>query len=213
MVFNDSLAFARARGRLVAAVLMITTLMPAVADATLDPADAFRASSAFGLVELYLQLLVTSAVLGAHGLVPARYDPRRPTLGRYPAAFGLGLIYFVAVLAGLALLVIPGLLLIARWSVSLPALVSEDVGITEALRRSWRLTARHWPVPALVYAIVTLTHLPTVAIAYLLYPPFGPVPLPTAILVNLLMSLCLVAMWLAIAVIYVRLRAKEAEAA
>jgi hypothetical protein len=194
-------------------VLLVATLPPAIVDATLNATEAIRANSMMGLVDLYLQLLLTATLLGARSLLPARHDPSRPTLGRYPAAFGLSQIYLISVLARLALLVVPGLVLVARWSVSLPALVSEDIGIIESLRRSWRLTARDWLVPLLLHTFMIVALVAASGLAVLLYPPFEPAPFPLALLVNLLGSLALVTLWLAIAAFYVRLRARAAEPA
>jgi hypothetical protein len=91
----------------VLAAIVLPTFAGAVFDTNLEPHEAVRANGLFGFVSLYLQLLVTAVSLGAFDLLPARFDPRRPTLGRYPAAFGLSFLYLVTVGPGLLLLVVP----------------------------------------------------------------------------------------------------------
>lgn len=57
------------------------------------------------------------------------------------------LIYVVAVTLGCVLLLVPGLFLATAWGVSIPVAVTERLGVTASLRRSWSLTAGHrWGV-------------------------------------------------------------------
>jgi hypothetical protein len=59
---------------------------------------------------------------------------------------------FMTVLGSL-LLLIPGLMLIARWSVAGPTLMVEQVGVFESMGRSAELTrGRRWPVFGLLFA-------------------------------------------------------------
>jgi hypothetical protein len=53
---------------------------------------------------------------------------------------GLTLLVFIAVEAGLILLVAPGVLLLLRWCVAGPALVTEHLGVFAAMKRSAQLT-------------------------------------------------------------------------
>jgi hypothetical protein len=50
-----------------------------------------------------------------------------------------GILFGIGVAIGLALIVVPGLILITFWSVGAPAIVAERVGPLEAFGRSWRL--------------------------------------------------------------------------
>lgn len=70
--------------------------------------------------------------------------------------FGMCLVSGLAILAGLVLLVLPGLWLAARWIAAGPVLFCEDVGAIDALRRSASLTkARVFPIMiALVLASI-----------------------------------------------------------
>ena len=66
---------------------------------------------------------------------------------RFGAAFGLNLLSGIAILVGLILLIVPGLMLFTRWAVALPAMLRENLGISEALGRSSELTAgNRWKI-------------------------------------------------------------------
>jgi hypothetical protein len=72
---------------------------------------------------------------------------------------GLGLLEVLAVAVGLLLVVVPGVLLILRWSVAASAVVMEDRGIQEAMGRSASLTEfRRWPIflLALIYLVLAV---------------------------------------------------------
>jgi len=56
---------------------------------------------------------------------------------RYLAFVGQALLILVATMFGFALLVIPGLLMSARWSIAPALLVTSDLGVIESMRRSW----------------------------------------------------------------------------
>jgi hypothetical protein len=67
--------------------------------------------------------------------------------GALPMLVILGLVMTVATTLGLALLVIPGMLLSVIWIVAPSALVDERLGIVAALRRSAMLTkGARWPI-------------------------------------------------------------------
>jgi hypothetical protein len=167
----------------------------------------------FGLFTLYLQLLLTGWALEAMKLVPCGYDPRRPTMGRYPTAVGQSLLWAVAVLAGLLLLVIPGLVLLVRWTVSLPALLSEDLGIAASLRRSWALTARRWPLALAMLLVAGLIYAPSLALDRLLYPFAGALEPRFALAANLVHALGATSSPLLFASLYAALRAEVEGAA
>jgi uncharacterized membrane protein len=64
-------------------------------------------------------------------------DAIRP---RFGAAFGYNLLSNLAIGFGLLLLIVPGLILYTRWAVGLPALLREDLSVSEAMGRSSSLT-------------------------------------------------------------------------
>jgi hypothetical protein len=60
---------------------------------------------------------------------------------------GFAILAVIGVAIGLALLIIPGLILLTFWSVAAPAIVAERVGVFEAFGRSWHLVSGNaWSV-------------------------------------------------------------------
>ncbi|HVH64480.1 MAG TPA: hypothetical protein VM674_00470 [Candidatus Acidoferrum sp.] len=82
----------------------------------------------------------------------------RETLARYLPLFGLVLIFFALLVAwavltsiGFVLLVLPGLAMVCvgiyfgvRWSLTVAAMMAEDVGPINGMRRSWALVSGMW---------------------------------------------------------------------
>jgi len=58
-------------------------------------------------------------------------------------ALGLGLVTQLGVLLGTILLIVPGIILALMWSVAVPSMYVERLGVVEALRRSTQLTGNH----------------------------------------------------------------------
>ena len=78
-------------------------------------------------------------------------DEIRP---RFGAAFGYNLLTSIGIGLGLIFFVIPGLMLLARWAVGLPALLRENLGVSEAMGRSRDLTdGNRWRILGLALLI------------------------------------------------------------
>ena len=208
-VLTESVALARASPGLVKAVLAIQIVLGTAIDLSLDPRDAARANMMLGLPYLYLQLLVTAVALRTLGLVPEGADERRPTMGRFPAAFGLGLVYLLGVVLGLIAFVIPGLLLILRWSVSLPALLAEDRTLMDSLRRSWELTAGRLTLLLQFFALIVLAAIAVMGANVLAYPDYGRPAAHASLIVTILVALFYTAQWLMVTALYAALRRAE----
>ena len=74
-----------------------------------------------------------------------------------PANIGLAIACALGICLASLLLVVPGLILWARWSVALPALVIERTGVMESLARSRDLTqGRRWTVLGFVILMAAL---------------------------------------------------------
>jgi hypothetical protein len=114
--------------------------------------SALAASTLTSLLTLVIQQILIGAVAWAVAMV---------LIGRVPDArasyrFGyrrlwsillVGILFVLAVFAGLIALVIPGIIIAVRFSVAIPALVVEGKRGTEALGRSWNLVrGRSWSV-------------------------------------------------------------------
>ena len=106
-------------------LLLVAIAIDAVPQMMLEflPGGAMRASAFLSLLTLYLQLLLTIRTTALIGAGPPGYTPDRWTEGRYASAFLLSILTVLGSLAGFALLVVPGLLLLTLWSLALPALV------------------------------------------------------------------------------------------
>jgi len=84
----------------------------------------------------------------------------------FDAFFGVNFLAGLCIVLGMILLIVPGLILAARWSAANAALLAEGDGVSAALRRSWHMTGPSlWPiigiqllifVPALVVAFGAL---------------------------------------------------------
>jgi len=92
------------------------------------------------IATLVLQYWLTVSLLD-------RQDLRLAQGPRFAPYFFLGIVTSLAIALGLVLLVIPGIVLMVRWSIATPAVIADEVGITDAIGYSWRETEGHfWPI-------------------------------------------------------------------
>ena len=76
-----------------------------------------------------------------------RLELRTASRPRFPAFFLLSIVTTIGVILGLVLLIIPGIVLLVRWSIAVPAVIATEDGLVEAIASSWRETeARFWPI-------------------------------------------------------------------
>ncbi|HEY2706587.1 MAG TPA: hypothetical protein VGI95_00925 [Caulobacteraceae bacterium] len=110
----------------------------------------------FGLLPKDLAALSLAAGLpalvfnGGAVLIAVRHLSGRPPLSlgeaigagarRFGSLWAMGFFSGLGTLAGLLLLLVPGLFLIVAWMPATAALISEDLSSTESLSRAWRLT-------------------------------------------------------------------------
>jgi hypothetical protein len=96
----------------------------------------------------------------------------RPEKRRYGSAIGSGLLATLGMFGGLILLIIPGLYLAARWSISTPLIVGEEYTAIDALKESWRRTqSSAWPIVGCFVVVGLLLVLVMVAFAGVLFVP------------------------------------------
>lgn len=120
--------------------------------AVVSLADAFAArrnTSATALVSIILSLVGGLLVQGALvEVVRDLHEGREPgTVGTYYARtrdrlgtlLGASILYGVGVVIGFVLLIVPGLIAVARWALIVPLVVIERLGVGEAFSRSSRL--------------------------------------------------------------------------
>jgi uncharacterized membrane protein len=89
--------------------------------------------------------------------------------------FAASVIYSVIVVAGLILLVLPGIYLIMRMHYYMAAIVDEDAGIIESLKRSWQIT-KGQTLPVFVICLI-ITALSFLGILALIVGSFVAIPL------------------------------------
>lgn len=71
----------------------------------------------------------------------------RPAKRHYGSALGAALLGTLGMMGGLVLLIVPGLYVAARWSLSNPLIVGEEYHAIESLKESWRRTqSSAWPI-------------------------------------------------------------------
>lgn len=130
-ILTEAVRLGKADAAALAAILLISSVVLAALDVYSSEGMALLLASAAGIL---VDALVNFRMIRKTGLARGHIRPRIAGL------FGLQLLMALPILAGLALLVLPGIYLWARWYIAYPILVAEDLGVTEAMRRSWRLT-------------------------------------------------------------------------
>lgn len=74
---------------------------------------------------------------------------------------GLAILSILGIYAGLLFLIVPGMILAVMWSVSAPAMVTEQLGVTDSLGRSRALTkGSRWPIFGLLMVAVVIVLVP-----------------------------------------------------
>lgn len=103
------------------------------------------------LVSFFVGYHVLEALLDNEGLLHDSHSGRR-----YLSYFGASLLAGLGMIVGLLFFILPGVLLIARWSVALSFVIGEGDRATEALRKSWEATrGSTWSILA-IYLIFGL---------------------------------------------------------
>jgi hypothetical protein len=120
------------------------------------------------------QAIVSGAIVELVGNVHDGRPPRSVgavlRLGRdrvFPLVGAL-LFYGIGVGVGLLLFIVPGLMIAARWSLLVPVIVLEELGLAEARDRSTKLVQeRTWTVLGVVLVTFVLCSAPFLAIVFL----------------------------------------------
>ena len=115
--------------------IMLLIIAGATAAATTIDVTAPSAGNILNILMLVVQYYLIRHLVDRHGLRSA------DRLGGFGSFFVVGLITGLAVLLGFVLLIVPGIYLIARWSMVDAAVVAENRGFSDAMRRSWDATA------------------------------------------------------------------------
>lgn len=124
----------------------------------------------------------------------------------FGSLFGLNLLSGLAIIAGVLLLIVPGIYLMARWSAADAALLSEGEGVSAALGKSWEMTASHiWPI----LGALLVVYVPVFGVSFALAFTMGDtIPLVTSGITNLLIFTGVAFAWLMGVAIYTLLEPK-----
>jgi hypothetical protein len=182
---KPALVYAVALAAINAAVKYVTVEMTAPMDQLVIGLGTF----AVGVVAAYFLI---DAMLGRTGLrVRAEKDVFLPFVG-------LIVLYTLGFVAGLILIVIPGLVIFARWSLAQPMLMAQGVGPKQALGESWARTSGA-EFPILVAALALLAVPVAVIIACsVLFDPADPTGIVISQLAGSATSVVSVAMGVAL---------------
>lgn len=114
-----------------------------------------------GLLSLLMAMLAlaacTRAVAGAYSGEEITWRASlRAAVGKLAPLIGAVLLTILAVLVGFMLLIIPGIYLMFRLAVVVPAVIVEDLGPDGAVKRSWKLVGGRWWATFAIVASVSI---------------------------------------------------------
>jgi len=144
-------------GSSVAVILGILVLLPIILVAYLLTYALAQAATTFAISEIYLGRITT---------ITQAYDRMKFRIFRLMLIW---IVIFFASMAGFLLCIIPGIWVVLRTAVSVPAAVIEDLKTMPAIERSIALTQGSWVRVMLVYILVAVLNY---AAAALLQFPF-----------------------------------------
>jgi hypothetical protein len=105
--------------------------------------DTHTESAARGGYFLSSVLTLVTEVLATYYALKVRCGDDLVIKMAFGRALGVNFLSGIGILLGLVLLIVPGIYLIAIWSLALPALMAEDLSVSESLSRSKALTEGH----------------------------------------------------------------------
>ncbi|HVQ59704.1 MAG TPA: hypothetical protein VMS60_12425 [Solirubrobacterales bacterium] len=115
---------------------------------------------------------------------PPVRDLLRATWAVAPPLIGVGLLYSVGTTVGIALLIIPGLILVTLWAVVVPAVAIEGREVVAAFRRSQALTREsEWRVFVVILVTVVIDFGPV-----FFFRDFADASLPLAVLLGTVLA-------------------------
>ncbi len=111
----------------------------------------FAITPGMGLAEAAFQILIAVVSVIASYLLLAHFLDRRGLLTdsstRIWAFVGMGILWLLGLIIGFLLLVVPGIILLVRWSASTGYLIGARKGVVESLSASWNATrGSSWPI-------------------------------------------------------------------
>jgi hypothetical protein len=187
-----------------AGMFVLTAVLLTTISVGLDVGDQDGSRSVIidSLASLVAQYLVTRHLIDAHW-------PEGRRAGLLPV-FGVLLVSTLAILFGMILLIVPGIILAVRWLPVVPILIFRNQGVAEALRESWEATQGSGTS---IFAAIVALYAPMIAalVVVIVIDEGAWDGLSLSITMNLLTSLGLISVWFA-AVAYWDLTGPQTEA-
>lgn len=145
--------------------------------AWLFPLYAIAWSVVQGVAGGLFVVIARQAVLGRQPPWSQIWHEARPQFARL---VGLALVLFLVVGVGLVLCIVPGVIIYTLWSLAIPALMTERLGVGQALSRSYRLVIGDaWRVFAILLLVAVAAQAAAAAVgspfsaAQLFFAPIG----------------------------------------
>ncbi len=181
-VLSDALHIYRRLWRRSVVVAGIVFAVISLADALAARSATLGTTFVSLLLALVGGLLVQGALIevvrdlheGKQPVTTAAYFDR--TRGRLGTLLGASLLYALGVVVGFVLLIVPGLIVVARWSLVVPLVLIEGQGVGDAFRRSSALVRGRTGsvlLVVLVANVLTTAAVTVVTLAFGFLPPFG----------------------------------------
>jgi membrane-anchored glycerophosphoryl diester phosphodiesterase (GDPDase) len=124
----------------VPAAIYVAVLAPLTAAITYFTADMTGALERLGVTLVQFVVGVTAAYLLIDAMLRKTGLRTRTDEDVFFAYFALSILYILGLIAGLIALVIPGLVVMARWSLAQPMMIARGDGVMQALGNSWERT-------------------------------------------------------------------------
>lgn len=115
--------------------VVLLTIVAIAAAATFIDVTAPSAGNILNIPVMVVQYYLIRRLIERQGLRSA------DRLGGFGSFFAVGVVTGLAILLGFVLLILPGIYLSARWSLADAAVVAENRGFSDAIKRSWDATA------------------------------------------------------------------------
>ncbi|NRD90009.1 hypothetical protein C8024_11890 [Sphingopyxis sp. BSNA05] len=170
VIMRNPLIFLGLSFLIVALPQALVQLATGAATASSDPdammamfsSPSLIAASAGGwLLVMILSILlqatfIIATVKDLNGQPVSLADCIAQAIGKFLPLIGLGIVMTLGIMAGMILLIIPGLILALMWIVASPVMMAEDKGIIDSLKRSAELTkgSKRWIVLLFVVYII-----------------------------------------------------------
>jgi hypothetical protein len=174
------------------AAIGVLTVAGAALDLRPEGAQSLRLVVSIG--SMILQFAITRTLLKREKLW------RAP--GRVGSFVGVGIVTGLAIALGALLLIVPGLYLFARWSITMPLVIGEGKTMGEAMQESRDATSSNLAPIMLAVAVLNLGWVGGVLLFGFGYPDYGLPPVPMAFAANLLVLGTLTIDWYLAVAIY-----------